>query len=358
MRVLIVKLSAFGDIIHSLPVIDFFRDYAIKNNTEVELHWIIEKRWSPILSEHPGIRHIHITNTLEWRKAHWKRNTRQEIVRCIGDLRKYKYDLAVDINGLIRSALLARLSRADLRVGFSRDSDICKEQQATLFLHKTYSVPHIHVVDQTLQLLAKSLGFEVYETSEPFLPPIYSAIEAAERILRQKGLKPGQFAIVAAGGGWATKLIRERSVAEICDFISGYGITPVLSWAGKREEERAEEITGLTRSEVSQLGNTPVDEFLEILRMSRLVIGPDTGAVHAGSAVKTPTICYFGPSSKDYSGPRRETDITIQLSPPCGPCFKRECDKGLCRDLDVKRILVAIEHQLSGLKTYLIRKEG
>jgi len=346
LRVLIVKLSAFGDIIHSLPVIDFFRDYAIKNNREVELHWIIEKRWSPIIREHPGIRHIHTTNTLEWRKAHWKRNTRQEIFRCVGDLRKYKYDMAVDINGLIRSALLARLSRADLRVGFSRDSDICKERQATLFLHRTYSVPHIHVVDQTLQLLAKSLGIEPVESSEPFLPPIKPAIEVAARIISEKGLKPGRFAVVASGGGWATKLIQERSVAEICDFISGYGITPVLSWAGKTEEERAKDITGLTRSEVSQLGNTPVDVFMEILRMSRLVVGPDTGAVHAGSAVKTPTVCYFGPSSEDYSGPRRKTDITIQLSPPCGPCFKRECEKGLCRDLDVERILEAIGRQL------------
>lgn len=358
MRILIVKLSAFGDIIHSLPVIDFFRAYAVKNNTQVEIHWIIEKRWSPIIREHPGIGHIHITNTLEWRKAHWKRNTWQEIVHCIRDLRAYQYDLVVDINGLIRSALLARLARADLRIGFSRDSDICKEQQATLLLHKTYSVPHIHVVDQTLQLLVKSLGFEAFEASEPFLPPNHSASETAEEILRQKGLKSGQFVVVVAGGGWATKLIREQSLAEICDFISGYGLTPVLSWAGKKEEERVKEITGLTRAEVSQFGNTPVDAFMEILRMSRLVIGPDTGAVHAGSAVKTPTICYFGPSSEDYSGPRRDTDITIQLSPSCGPCFKRECDKGLCRDLDVNRILAAIELQLGGLKPSLIRQEG
>ena len=358
MRVLIVKLSAFGDIIHSLPVIDFFRDYAEKKNTEVELHWIIEKRWSPIIRAHPGIRHIHITNTLEWRKALWKRSTGQEIFSCIRDLRKFKYELAVDINGLIRSAILARLSKADLRVGFSRDSDICKEQQATLFLHKTYSVPHIHVVDQILQLLAKSLAVESFKSSEPFLPPLKPAIKEAEIIIKKMGLKPVHFAVVAAGGGWATKLIREQSVAEICDFISGYGIRPVLSWAGISEEERAKDIAALTRSEISQLGNTPVDVFLEILRMSRLVIGPDTGAVHAGSAVKAPTICYFGPSSQDYSGPRRETDITIQLSPPCGPCFKRQCEKGLCRDLDVKRILEAIEHQLSGLKTYLISEEG
>jgi lipopolysaccharide heptosyltransferase I len=347
LRILIVKLSAFGDIIHSLPVIDFLQDYGRKNNERIELDWIVEKRWSPLLREHPGIRRLHLTNTLEWRKAVFSRKTRREIFGFISSLRKVKYDMTVDINGLIRSALLARLSRADLSVGFSRDSDICREPQANLLLKKTYSVPHLHVVDQTLHLMARSLNVDQGESREPFLPPIKGAIARAERVIREKGLRPGRFAVVAAGGGWETKLIHEKSTAEICDFIAGYGLTPVLSWAGETEENRSKNIAALMSSEAEQLGNIPVDVFAEILRMSGLVVGPDTGTVHTGSAVKTPTVCYFGPSSENYSGPRRETDRTVQLSPQCGPCFKRVCPKGLCRDLEVEPILEAIAFQLN-----------
>ena len=346
MRVLIIKLSAFGDIIHSLPVIEYFQEFSKKNNTKVELHWLIEKKWSPIIQNHPGVHQVLLTNTTHWRRAFFHKSTWQEISHCVSRLRDNRYDIVLDINGLLRSALFARIARAYLRVGFSKNSDICKEKHSVYLMDKTLSVPHIHVVDQTIKLLEMTLPTDIPEPLNPYLPSNHVAEKMANEIMKKKGLIPKRFAVIAAGGGWETKLLDEKIMIELCDHIARYGLIPVLSWSGYDEEERVIRISRLSENKVKHLGNLPVDVFLEVLRMSRVVIGPDTGTIHAASAVKTPTVSYYGPSSAMYSGPRRITDRVVQLSPHCGPCFKRQCKENHCNHLDVKTIINEIDNLL------------
>jgi heptosyltransferase-1 len=348
LRVLIIKLSAFGDIIHSLSVMDCFRAYSELYNKKVELHWLVEKKWSPILKHYPGVDNLIIINTREWRRAPLSRTTWGEICAFWSRLRADRYDMVIDINGLLRSAILARLARAGQRIGFSKDSNFCRERQSVLFLDRTFSVSSGHVVDQTVRLLEKVLDIEISKEVFPFLPVSDDARGTAKEILVQNGLLPGGFAVIAAGGGWETKLLDEGLIAAICDRVSKNGIKPVLSWDGEDEKERAIRISGLATGKVVEMGDIPVDVFIELLRMSRLVIGPDTGTVHAASAVETPTVSYYGPSSAKYSGPRRSTDRVVQISPDCGPCFKRRCEMGLCNNLDIRKVLDEIDGQLKG----------
>jgi heptosyltransferase-1 len=355
LRVLIIKLSAFGDIIHSLSVIDCFRAYSELYNKKVELHWLVEKKWSPILKNYPGVDKLIIINTKEWRRALLSRETWREIFAFWSRLRADRYDMVIDINGLLRSAILARLARGNQRVGFSKDSDFCKERHSVLFFDKTFSVSSGHVVDQTVGLLEKALNIEISETVFPYLPARNDTRRSAKEILVRNGLVPGGFAVISAGGGWETKLLNEGLIAVICDWVSKYGIKPVLSWDGEDEKERAKRISGLVAGNVVELGDIPVDVFIELLRMSRLVIGPDTGTVHAASAVETSTVSYYGPSSAEYSGPRRSTDRVVQISPDCGPCFKRRCGRGLCNNLDIRKVLEEIDAQL---KNETISKAG
>ena len=348
LRVLIIKLSAFGDIIHSLSVIDCFREYAERYNKKVELHWLVEKKWSPILKNYPGVHNLIVTNTKDWRRSLFSRTTWREIFDFWSSLRMNIYDIVIDINGLLRSAILARIARTDQRVGFSKDSNFCREKHSVLFLDRTFSVSSGHVVDQTVRLLEKALNMEISKSIVPYLPSSDDAQREAKEILSRNGLIPEGFAIIAAGGGWETKLLDEGLIAGLCDCVSQNGIKPVLSWDGDNEKERARRISGLAESDVIELGDIPVDVFIEVLRMSRIVIGPDTGTVHAASAVETPTVSYYGPSSAEYSGPRRSTDRVVQISPECGPCFKRRCDKGLCNNLDIRGVLDEINSQLMG----------
>ena len=342
---LIIKLSAFGDIIHSLSVIECFKEYTRRYHTEVELHWLVEDRWSPILRSCPEIGRVILTDTKKWRKSFFNRATFQELSAFWSNLRRTKYDLVIDINGLFRSALLSRMARADLRVGFSEDSDFNRERQSAYLLDRTFSVPSGHVVDQTVGLLEKVLKIKVSETVHPYLPPNDTRSGAAKSILAEKKITPFRYAVIATGGGWETKLLEVKSIAEFCDTVSRYGVKPVLSWSGISEAERAKQIVRAAQCDVQELGDLPVDVFIEILRMSRIVIGPDTGTVHSASAVKTPTVSYYGPSSADYSGPRRPTDRVVQISPPCGPCFKRRCEKRLCNTLHIGKVLDEIQNQ-------------
>ncbi|MFC1534316.1 glycosyltransferase family 9 protein [Thermodesulfobacteriota bacterium] len=351
LRVLIIKLSAFGDIIHSLSVIDCLREYHKKYKREVELDWVIEKKWSPILKNYSEIHNIILSNTKDWRKTLFHKKAWRDISDFWSSLRNSRYDLVIDINGLFRSAILARMVRANRRVGFSKYSGVCREKYSTYLLDKTFSVPNGHVVDQTVRLLEKTLNIEVAGTVLPRLPLDSNAAQRARHVLTVKDLAPGDYAIIVAGGGWETKLLDEKLIAEFCSTVKRYGITPVLSWYGGVEKRRSERVSELAEGNVKELGDLPVDILIEVLRMSRIVIGPDTGTVHAASAVETPTVSYYGPSSAKYSGPRRSTDRVVQISPHCGPCFKRRCDKGLCNDLSIGKVLDEIDNQLKRLKT-------
>lgn len=346
MKVLIIKLSAFGDIIHSLPVVDCFKEYARRYHTDVDLHWLVENGWDRILRNCPEVHRVILTDTKRWRGSFLDRATFQGLSAFWSELRREKYNLVVDINGLIRSAFLARLARADLRVGFSKDSGILRERQSAYLLDRTFTIPSGHVVDQTVGLLEKVLGIKVPGTVHPYLPPNTTRAGEARRVLDERNIAPHKYAVIAAGGGWETKLLHTQSVAKFCNAVNGYGIKPVLSWSGNPEKDRAKGIMKSAGCEVEGLGDLPVDLFIEVLRLSRIVIGPDTGTVHSASAVKTPTVSYYGPSSAGYSGPRRPTDRVVQISPPCGPCFRRRCDRGLCNGLPIEKILDAIHEEL------------
>ncbi|MDB9822651.1 glycosyltransferase family 9 protein [Deltaproteobacteria bacterium] len=330
-----------------MSVLDCFREYSERYNRKVELHWLVEEKWSPVLKNCGGVNNIIVTNTKKWRNALFSRATWGEIFELLSRLRSNRYDLVIDINGLLRSAILARIARSSYRVGFSRDSDFCRESHSTFFLDRTFNVSSGHVVDQTVGLLEKILNMEISRTVIPYLPPNDDTARETMRFLDRNGLVPKDFAVVAAGGGWETKLLDEKLIAEFCDCVKQKGIRPVLSWAGDDEKERAERISGLAKSNVMEVGDIPIDIFMEVLRMSRIVIGPDTGAVHAASAVETPTVSYYGPSSAEYSGPRRPSDRVVQISPDCGPCFKRRCDKGLCNRLDIREVLDEINDELT-----------
>ncbi len=346
MRVLIVKLSAFGDIIHSLSVIDCFEQYAMQYGETVELDWLVEERWAPILMAHSKIESLITSNTKGWRSSLFSRNTWRDIHKFWRELRKKRYDLVIDINGLLRSALLARLARARLRAGFSMDSDFIREKHSSMLLDKTFYVPGGHVVDQTVGLMEKILNIKMDEPVIPTLPVNKEAGLKAEEIISKMGLILDNFAVIAAGGGWETKLLRPELIALFCDRVAEHGVVPVLTCSGSTEKNRAEEISCLSKSDVTIMEDIPVDIFIEVMRFSHLVIGPDTGTVHAASAVGTRTVSYYGPSSGAYSGPRRSTDLVVQISPECGPCFRRRCDKGLCMNLDIDLVLKAVSDQL------------
>jgi heptosyltransferase-1 len=347
LKILIVKLSAFGDIIHSLTAIDCIREYERRYNKKVEIHWLVEKRWSPILENHKDIDKLIVINTKEWRRSIFSRKTRQEFISFWKSLRGVEYDLVVDINGLLRSAVLAWLTKSKNRVGFSEDSDFCREKYCSWFLNNTYNVPWGHVIDQTVGLFERVLDIDGSGIINPTMPLNEEGEKKARAILRENSLEPNGYAVIAAGGGWQTKLLDIKSIAAFCDTVAKHGIVPVLSYFGDEEGKRAKEISNLAESDVKELPNLSVDIFIEIMRLSRLVIGPDTGTVHAASAVMAPTVSYYGPSLGEYSGPRRETDRVVQISPECGPCFKRNCDKNLCSDLNADKVIEAIEEQLT-----------
>ena len=130
----------------------------------------MEKKWSAVLEDCPGIQNLILTDTKTWRKALFNMSTWKEIFGFWSSLRRSRYDFVIDINGLLRSAILGRMARTDQRVGFSKDSDFCRERHSVSLLDKTFPVPTGHVVDQTVGLLEKLLDMEMPEVVIPLHP--------------------------------------------------------------------------------------------------------------------------------------------------------------------------------------------
>ncbi len=329
MRVLVVKLSALGDILHAMPVVR----RAILEGYRVG--WMVDMRYAGILDLFPGLEAVHVVDP-----KGWGRNVRDgkflhacgKIRSEIAPLRAAQYEVAMDIQGLLKSALLARASGSGRIAGFSRRA--CREKAASLFYAKKVDVDPLEpVVHQIMKLFSMVLGI-VNTPAPPGLVVPDSEVMRASDLL--KGEKP---VVLVAGAGWQTKLIPEVTMRMVAEEMADYGPIVVLS-GNDAERDRALRIIGgipgarnLHRQELTFLAG--------VLKMARVVIGPDTGVIHLAAHLGIPTVSIYGPSLGTRSGPIGNEHRWVQSEVDCSPCFKRVCDNFFCMDgISTERIIV------------------
>jgi heptosyltransferase-1 len=299
MRILIVRLSAMGDVIHAMPAVAGLRR-AFPN---LELDWAIEERWASLLSaseaadaaspEQPLANTLHRVHMRRWRKSPFSMSTVTELRSLKERLRAAHYDHVIDLQGAIRSALLARATSAKVIAGAAQP----RELPARWFYNVKAHTPARHVIDQAAETVSAALGTTISPDSPPF--PISAEAEAwADRLLA--GVSP-QFALINPGAGWGAKCWPVERYSALVRALGKQGVQSLVN-AGPGELELANAVCQ-DNVKIARVVECSILQLIALTRRAAICVGGDTGPVHLASALDIPVAAIFGPTDPARNGP-------------------------------------------------------
>jgi heptosyltransferase-1 len=316
---LIVRLSAMGDIIHTLPAAAALRQAF----PQATLGWLIEERWAELLCtlryprsgrrspQRPLVDRVHSVNTSEWRRAPFSFNTWQQMAVGLSQLRGIQYDAVIDFQGAVRSALLARWSGAPIVYGSTQP----RENAASMLYTRKVLPNGTHVVEQGLALA----GAIIPTASTPMqIPPTSMAEPHVEFPVdpdaesKIAGLTAGvnDFAILNPGAGWGAKRWPSERYGQVAKELAKDGLCSLVNY-GPGEEELALAVEAASEGAARKI-TCSVSELIALTRRARLLIGGDTGPMHLAAALKIPVVAIFGPTNPARNGPFGTQSIVLR----------------------------------------------
>jgi heptosyltransferase-1 len=311
-RLLIVRLSAMGDVLHALPAVAALRE-AFPNAT---LGWVIEERWAELLcspdtgcrgprsAERPLVDTIHRVNTRAWRRALFSGTTWRGFRASVQALRLAHYDVAVDFQGAVRSAVLASLSAAREIYGFAQP----RENAASMFYTRQVQAAGAHIVEQNFSL-ARAIARRELPSSAVELPRSL----AAEKSVAAKvnGLAHASYAVLNPGAGWGAKQWPAERYGEVARKLAEATGLQCLVNFGPGEEalaRTAEEASQRTAKGIT----TNISELIALMRGAQLFVGGDTGPMHLAALLRVPVVAIFGPTDPARNGPFGTRNIVLR----------------------------------------------
>ncbi|MBQ8698872.1 MAG: glycosyltransferase family 9 protein [Schwartzia sp.] len=339
MNVLIVKLSAIGDVIHALPV-----SYAIKETfPEARVTWAVEPPARELLVDNPYIDEI-----LLFEKKKFK--SFGGFIENFGPfrqkLRAGRFDVAVDLQGLGKSAAIAWFSGAPRRLG------TCNMRELSDKISTPVRGPHAegHIVERYLDV-ARAVGCRVETVRFPLAVSEKDG-RIARDLLARGGVPEGAaYAVLAVGANWPNKRWPASSYAALSDWLYGRKIIPVLVGGGAVDEGIAADILSNTEiPPVDLIGKTSLKQLAAVLRGARFALGGDTGPVHLAAGLGAPTVMLMGPTDANRNGPYGQPQHAIEVERPCRWCWKRACPKGIdcLASIPVRTVQDKISESLAG----------
>ena len=344
MRLLIVKLGSIGDIVHTLPALAAVR----QGFPDSEISWVVERNLSEILRDNPLLDRLIEVDTKALRRGLMSgeslRAPRQQLRR----LRASAFDVALDFQGLLKSASIARLSGARRVFGYSRAG--LREPASSIFLSKRISVPkQVHVIRKGLLLVEGALGISVSLEAERFSFPI-TVGDADETAAREAAHSAdGKFAILNPGGGWPTKLWNADRFGKLADALwSSYGLTSLVTY-GPGEESLADAVRQAATTGKARPVDLSLKSFYALAKKAQVYVGGDTGPTHLAVAAGAPIVGLFGPTEWWRNGSPRADDVCVERTDiDCRvDCHRRSCSKWICMDIEVERVFRAVEKRLA-----------
>ncbi len=313
MRVLVVKTSSMGDIIHTLPALTDAR----RLRPDIRFDWVVEEAFSEIPAWHPAVDRVIPVAIRRWRRslpATW-RSGEFGVFREV--LRQQHYDLVIDAQGLIKSGIIARLARG-LTVGLNNGS--IREPLATLFYNRRIAVPRrMHAVERVRELFARSLNYNQDPRLMDYglrLPPAQNA---------QLQLEPGQPTLVFLHGTtWANKHWPEFLWQDLLRQAMASGYHILLPWGSHVEYERAKRIAGDSQ-DATVLPRLSLTGLAQVLDAASGVVAVDTGLAHLAAALDVPAVVLYGPTDPALAGTHGRHQHHLRATLDCAPCQKRRC---------------------------------
>jgi len=324
MRVLIVKASPLGSIVHALPVLDYLH----RTVKGIEVDWVVEESFKDILTGNPLISCLHTVQFKAWRNKPLAPATWQAIGKIKAALVERSYDIVFDLQGNITSGIVTWLTGSVRRFGF----DLEGVREGLNVYCTTNQIPlrrqDHHLTDRSLRLVSVPFGKDyggAQYTADIYTSPDDDA--AAELFLAT--LSDGLVFLFHHGTTWKTKQWHEEGWITlgrqlVREFPEA---TVLLSWEGKQEQQTAQRIAVGIGQQSRILPKLTLKGYSALLKKVDLVLGGDTGPIHMAAAVGTPTVSFYRATDSKRNGPRGEFCRIVQAPLPCTCCLKKECDK-------------------------------
>lgn len=320
-RILLIKPSSLGDVVHALPVLAGLR----KAYPEAHIAWLIGTGFAPLLTEHPLIDELIPFDRKRYGRLWRSPRSLRDFGQFLRHLRRSRFDLVVDLQGLFRSAFFARVTGAACRVGFANAREL-----APIFYTRRVPVPadDTHAVDNNLAV-ARALGIPVDPPEFPL--PIDAQERAAFRAMLRDtaGRDIGPFTAVIIGTRWASKCWPAEHWATLLDTLAATDLPPCVLLGGPDDVPLAAEIKSrATTSPIDLVGRTTLRGLAAAIAESRLVLTPDSGPMHIAAALDKPLVAIFGPTNPVRTGPYSDRARVVRRPLECAPCYRRYCPLG------------------------------
>lgn len=342
MKILIVKLSSIGDIIHTLPTLAAIR----RALPGAEIFWAVEKKSAELLRNNPLLSGLIEIDTKSLRNKGSIGKSLLAAQKQIKQLRALRFDVALDFQGLLKSAAIAKLSGAERRCGFDREA--LREPASRFLLTETFGIEKgSHVVEKNLTLAQQALEISVPVSDFEF--PIQTEKthrDEAEKIISQTG---ENFAILNPAGGWVTKLWDAEKFGVLADRLwEENNLTSVVAVA-PNEIALAEKVLQANKSGKIILATPTLKGFYELARHAEIYVGGDTGPTHLAGAAGTPVVGLFGPTEWWFNGSPNPLDICVERTDiACRiNCNRRTCSNWICFDIEVETVLNAAQNRMA-----------
>ena len=327
MNILIVRLGALGDVIHAVPAAAALR----KTFPGARIDWLVDAKHRDI---------VDLVTAID-RTVALERPTLAGWTAALRALRAITYDIAIDLQGLMKSAVLARASGAARVVGFSIWH--LREKTARPFYSDAHDAEGGHVIRKNLRLL-RSVGVEEDEIRFPLADVATPALDE----LRRRIPADRPFALVNPGAAWPNKRWPPERFGELAAFLRDEcGLTPVVVW-GPGEELLADAVIAASSGAAVAAPPTRVADLVALARAAALFVSGDTGPLHIATAVGTPTVSLFGPTDPDRNGPYAPGDVAVSRYEACGCHYDRRCHEPTwcLGQVEVAEVCAAVQRRM------------
>lgn len=327
---LILRMSALGDIIHTLPAVSALRE----TFPEAKIDWLVDQKWAPILEGNSCVDRVITMNRTSW----------TDVIAGARRLRKARYTTAIDFQSLYRSAILGWISGAKRRLGF--DAHYSRESGAALFYTEIIAPHRAHKIEHNLEL-AEAAGARLREIRFP-LPIAPEATEKVKQILAGHGVR--EYFVLSPGGGWGSKCWPAERYGELHRALAKrYGWRGVLSF-GPAERDLAETVRRTAGEPEPLVRMFDLKELIALLRGAKFVVAGDTGPLHLASALGAPVVGLYGPTDPARNGPYSPRDIVVRKARPEETTYRRDkTPSSAMLAISVEDVLDAVDRRMKNV---------